>query len=236
MPLPKLTAPRFTIELPSDNKKISFRPFLVKEEKNLLIASESKDIESMISSISDIINSCVLEENFDAMKLCSFDFEYLFLNIRAKSIGEKIKLRYRHRDGKNYKGEDCNEIAEVEIDIDTIKVSVEETHSRKIMINSTLGIQMRYPIVSDMKILQSDTSDIDLIASCIEFVYDGETVYDPDNIDDSKKFLESLNVSSFQKILEFFKTMPALKHKINYTCPRCKQDDEVTLEGVADFF
>jgi hypothetical protein len=115
MPLPKLTAPRFTIELPSDNKKISFRPFLVKEEKNLLIASESKDIESMISSISDIINSCVLEENFDAMKLCSFDFEYLFLNIRAKSIGEKIKLRYRHRDGKNYKGEDCNEIAEVEM-------------------------------------------------------------------------------------------------------------------------
>lgn len=237
MSLPKLTAPIFTLTVPSTQQVIKYRPFLVKEEKNLLIAQESKDMETIMNAMKDTINSCVLEEKFDISKLASFDFEYLFLNIRAKSVGEQIKLNYRHSGGKNYKDEECKEVTEVELNIEDIKVQGLENHSCKVMINDDMGIMFRYPRFSDMKVLSNDdTADIELIASCIETVFDNENVYDPDNLEDSIQFVQSLNVGSLEKVVEFFKTIPALKHSFEYTCKKCGQKDSVTLEGIGDFF
>lgn len=237
MSLPKLTAPIFSTILPSTGQTIKFRPFLVKEEKNLLIASESNDIETVMDAMKDTINSCVLESNFDISELASFDFEYLFLNIRSKSVGENIKLNYRHTDGKNYNGEECKTVTEVVLNIEDIKVQGIEEHNQKVMITDEMGILFRYPRFSDMKVLKNEEkADIDLIASCIKSVFDSENVYDPDNIDDSREFIQSLNMSSLEKIVNHFKTLPTLKHTFQYKCTGCGQEDSVTLEGVADFF
>lgn len=236
MALPKIVAPKFFATVPSTEKRISFRPFIVKEEKVLLLASESEDEETMITTIRDILNSCVVDENFDASKIPYFDFEFLFLNVRAKSVGEKIKLEYRHKGGKNYKDEKCDAITPVEIDLESIKVSKEDAHTNKIMLTDTLGIQMRYPTIEDMRKLAKTKDDLGLVSGCIEFAFDGDVIHETSGEADSKEFLESLGSKQFEKVMEFFNTMPKLKHKISYKCVGCGQDDNVTLEGIADFF
>lgn len=236
MALPKIATPKFFATVPSTKKKISFRPFIVKEEKVLLLASESDDEEQMIVTIRDILNSCVLEDGFDANVIPYFDFEYLFLNVRAKSIGEKIQLEYRHRGGVNYKDEKCDVVTPVEIDVESIQVKSEDSHTTKIMLTDTLGIQMRYPTIEDMKKLTKTKDDLTLVANCIDFAFDGDTIHETESEKDSIEFLESLSSKQFEKIMQFFNTMPKLKHEISYKCKGCGQDDNVTLEGIADFF
>lgn len=236
MALPKIASPKFFATVPSTGKRLSFRPFIVKEEKVLLLASESEDEEQMIVTIRDILNSCVIDENFNASKIPYFDFEYLFLHVRAKSVGEKIKLEYRHRGGTNYKNEKCDAVTPVEIDLESIKMNKEDMHNNKIMITDTLGIQMRYPTIEDMRSLAKTKDDLALVSNCIEFAFDGDTIHEPAGEQDSKEFLESLGSKQFEKIMEFFNTMPKLKHTFSYKCVGCGQDDNVTLEGIADFF
>jgi hypothetical protein len=234
MALPKIATPRFGLELPSSGKRIQFRPFLVKEEKSLLMAAQSEDPLSMIDSVKDVINACT--EDVDVNRIPYFDLEYLFLNIRAKSIGEIVKLEYRHTGGVNYQGIACEAVTPVEINLEQVKVEKSSEHTNKIQLDERLGIEMRYPNVNDVKSITEGKDEFEMLAKCVLCVYDNENVYEPDNIDDAISFIESLNSSQFGKIMEFVNTMPKLKHTFTYKCKGCGQEDTITLEGMSDFF
>jgi hypothetical protein len=234
MALPKIATPRFGLELPSSGKRISFRPFLVKEEKALLMAAQSEDALSMIDAVKDVIGACC--EDIDVNKLPYFDLEYLFLNIRAKSVGEMIKLEYRHSGGVNYQGIACEAVTPIEVNLEKVKVEKTEGHTNKIQIDDKLGVEMRYPSINDVKLISEGRDELEMLAKCIISVYDSENVYEPDNVQDAIQFLESLNNSQFSKIMQFINTMPKLRHTFTYKCAGCGQEDTVTLEGMSDFF
>jgi hypothetical protein len=236
MALPKLSAPRFSVELPSTGQRVSFRPFLVKEEKALLMAATSSDQNSMIDAVKDVLAACVLDDNVNVSNLPFFDLEYLFLNLRAKSVGEVVKLEYRHTGGMNYSGIECEAVTPVEINLERVKVERNEKHTNKIKITDNLGVVMRYPTISDIKLVSDGTDELKMIAKCIVSVYDEENVYEPDNLQDAVDFIDSLNTQQFAKIMEFIATMPKLKHTFRYKCKGCGQEDTVTLEGLSDFF
>jgi len=229
MSLPKVATPRFSLELPSNGNKINFRSFLVKEEKVLLMAAQSDDPAAMIDAVKDVISSCVLD-NLDVEKLPYFDLEYIFLNIRAKSIGEIVKMEYRHTGGINYNGIACEAVTPVEINLEQVKVQRSTDHTNKIKLDDKLGIELRYPTISDVKMITGGKDEIEMLARCILSVYDEENVYEPDNLDDSIQFIESLNSSQFAQIMKFIDTMPKLKHTFSYKCKGCGQEDTVTLE------
>ena len=234
MALPKLVTFKFAVKLPSSGQMVEYRPFLVKEEKALLMASEADDEATMIRSIREAINSCV--EGVDVTKIPYFDVEYLFLNLRAKSVGEEIKLRYKHRDGKNREGIPCDVSTEVSVNLDDVKVKFDPNHTTKFMIDDKLGIQMKYPTIDSLSVMQETKDDFRLMAGCIDFVYSSEDVYPPDSLEDSIQFIESMNAKQFEKLTNFFETMPKLHHKITYSCDGCGQSDDVEFERISDFF
>lgn len=237
MALPRVASPKFTIKLPSNSREIRFRPFVVKEEKILLMAMESKDTKSMMDAMIDVASACVDEPEFDVSKLPYFDVEYLFLNLRAKSVGEKAKLQYRHSQGMNYAGVKCEEVTPVEVDLESVSVDVAKRPPTKFKINDKYGIQLRYPTLADVSALSTnEKTEIDLIARCIELVYDDSEVYEPDDLSDARAFVESLSSSEFKAISNFFENMPKLRHTVKYKCKGCGQEDSVDLEGIADFF
>lgn len=235
MSLPKNVQPKFTCKLPSDDRDVSFRPFLVKEEKALLIASQANDPESMIRAIKDTVAACV--DDCDINKLPYFDIEYLFLMMRAKSVGEEIKFSYSHKGGVNREGLACVAKTEVTINIDDVKVKQFPEHQRRFMIDDKFGVQMRYPTIDMINKLSSrETNEVQLMASCIEFVYDQENTYPPENLQESVDYIEGMNVQQFDRFSKFFDTMPRLAHEVQYKCSKCGQVDTVKFEGVADFF
>lgn len=235
MALPKISTPTFTTIIPSNKMEVTYRPFLVKEEKNLLIAMESKDQSDMQRAMIDMISSCILTEGVNIDKLPSFDLEYLFLKVRSKSISEKVSLGYRHKDGINYKGEPCDAVTDVEINLDDVEVKFSDKHMTTIKLDDRLTLKMRYPTIADLK-SGEDINEFDMVARCIESVYDDEEVYEPDDLDDAKTFLGSLSNQQFAKVAEFFSTMPTLSHTVTYTCKKCGQVDTIELKGVSDFF
>ena len=236
MALPKIAAPRFKINLPSNKQEISFRPLLVKEEKILLMAVEANDESSMITAVTDVVAACIDKEGINVSSLPYFDIEYLFLNIRAKSIGEMLKLEYRHTQGVNYKGDQCDVVTKLEINLETVDVTVLEDHKHKIQLSDDMYIQMKYPTIEDIKSLAKSDKELELIARCVGCVYVGDEVHDPDSLDDAREFIESLNSAQFDKLTKFFETMPKLRHELTYKCAGCGQEDKVSLEGIADFF
>jgi hypothetical protein len=236
MALPKLAAPRFALEIPSTGERISFRPFLVKEEKALLMAAQSEDTIDMIDAVKDVISACVLDNSFDVEKIPYFDLEYIFINIRAKSISETVKLEYRHTGGVNYSGIACDVVTPIEINLEQVKVQKNEKHSNKIKLDDKLFLELRYPTINDVRMVSDGADEIEMLAKCIVSVYDEDNVYDPDNLEDSLNFVESLNNEQFMRIMEFIATMPKLKHTFTYKCRGCGQEDTVTLEGMSDFF
>lgn len=235
MALPKVAIPKFSVTLPSTGEKVSFRPFLVKEEKVLLMAAQSEEESAMIDAVKDVVIACV-SENIDALKLPYFDIEYLFLNIRAKSVGEIIKMEYRHNQGLNYKGEPCEAVTPVDINLEQVKVEKREGHTTKIMLDDKMGIEMGYPTIDSINDVARGEDEIRMLATCIKCVYDEDNVYDPDGIEDSVQFIEGLNSQQFMKLTEFFNTMPKLRYKFTYNCVGCGQEDSVELEGLSDFF
>lgn len=235
MTLPKIMIPKFSVKLPSDQHEVTFRPFLVKEEKALLMAVEGEDQESIIRAIKDSITACV--DDVDVSKLPFFDIEYLFLNLRAKSVGEEIKYSYKHRGGVNLKGEKCETSTEVVVKLDEINVKRDESHESKFMVDEKFGIKMKYPTIDSVREFSvSQNNDIALMASCIEFVYDSDNVYPPDTLEDAVNFIEQMNNKQYENLTEFFETMPKLAHEVTYKCVGCGQEDTVKFEGVADFF
>ena len=235
MALPKIANPKFNITLPSTGVKVSFRPFIVKEEKILLMAVQSNDDASIIQAVKDVVQSCV-DESIDVAKLPYFDTEYLFLNIRAKSIGEMVDLEYRHNSGINYKGEECTTVTPVKVNIEEVKVEKLDGHNNVIMLDDNMGIKLKYNTIDDISVLAKSEEDLSLLANCIDSVFQGDEVFEPDNQQDAIEFIEGLNSDQFSKIMQFFNSMPKLRHTIKYKCAGCGQEDEVKLEGLSDFF
>jgi hypothetical protein len=236
MALPKLATPQFALEIPSNGKRVLFRPFVVKEEKALLMAASAEDQNSMIDAVKNVIAACVIDESVNVDKLPYFDLEYIFLNIRAKSIGEIVKMEYRHTGGVNYQGIACETVTPVEINLEKVKVEKSADHTNKINLDGNLGMELRYPTINDIKQITQGDDEIEMLAKCIISVYDNENVYEPDNLADSVQFIESLNSVQFAKVMQFIETIPKLKHSFSYKCRGCGQEDTVVLEGLSDFF
>ena len=238
MPLPKIATPTYELELPSTGESIQFRPFLVKEEKVLVLALESEDTKQITTAIKAVIKSCVQTKGIKVEALPTFDIEFLFLNIRGKSVGEKIELNIICPD---------DEITEVpvSIDLDEILVQKNDEHTRQIKIDDTLMMEMKYPSLDqfiknnfDFENKNAMDQSFDLIASCVDKIYSEDDVWAADDCTkkELKDFLEQMNSSQFKSIETFFETMPKLSHKIKVTNPNTKVESEVILEGLASFF
>ena len=236
MALPKLDVPIYELVVPSTDEKIKYRPFLIKEEKILLIAMESGENEDIIQAVKTIVSECT----FNKLKLGTmpmFDVEYIFLQIRSKSVGEVSKLRVLCPDDKKT-------YANVEIDLNEVQVQVDDGHTNKIELSDEMGIIMNYPTIdsfSEAGIAEINAENmLDVIVSCIGQIYDkkGEEVYD--SKDSTKKelveFIEQLNTQQFQDVQKFYDTMPKLKHEITVKNPKTKKESNITLTGLNDFF
>jgi hypothetical protein len=236
MALPKLNVPTYELVVPSTDEKIKYRPFLVKEEKILLIAMESGKSEDMLQSVKDIVDECT----FNKLKLGAmpmFDVEYIFLNIRSKSVGEVSKLKVLCQD-------DMKTYADIEVDLNDIQVQVDDDHTNKIELSDEMGVIMKYPTIdsfSKHKIDDVSASNmLNVIVACIAQIYDkkGEEVYDSKDSTEKEliDFIEQLNTKQFAQIQKFFDTMPSLRHTITVKNPKTKKESEVTLTGINDFF
>ena len=236
MALPKLTTPTYELEIPSTDEKIKYRPFLVKEEKILLIALESGKSEDIITAIKDIVTECTYGK-IDLGKIPMFDVEYIFLNIRAKSVGEVSTLRLLCPDDKET-------YVNVDIDLSEIMVQVDKGHNPKIELTDEMGMIMTYPSIDSLSAtgVTDITADnmLDVIGACILQIYDkkGEEVFETK--DQTKKeiseFVESLNTKQFADVQKFFDTMPKLKHTIEVENPKTKVKSKIVLQGLNDFF
>jgi len=240
MALPMMSAPTYTMVVPSSGVSVKFRPFLVKEEKALLIAQQSEDIGVMIQTLKGIINTCVLD-TLDVDKLATFDLEYMFTQIRAKSVGEIIELIFPcdidH--GEN------NEKARVKVSIDltTLVVEKDPSHNNKINLFGDVGVVMKYPTMDVMKRLENlDTDDLDkvfsVVADSIDYIYQGEEIFygKEQKHEELLQFLNNLTSEQFVKVQQFFATMPRIKKEIEYTCPVCQKHHRKMLEGMQSFF
>lgn len=238
MPLPKISTPSYELELPSTGETVKYRPFLVREEKVLVIALESEDTKQISNAIKTVIKNCILTKNIKVESLPTFDIEYLFLNIRGKSVGEEIEVNVICPD-------DEETPVSVKLDLDDIKVQRTESHSNKIRVDKSIMMEMKYPSLDqfikanfDFKSDNAMDQSFDLIASCIDKIYTEDEVWAAADV--SKKelleFLEQMNSSQFKEIETFFETMPKLSHKITVTNPKTGVESEVVLEGLASFF
>ena len=236
MALPKLTTPTYELEIPSTDEKIKYRPFLVKEEKILMMALETKNESDIVQAVKDIVSSCTFNKvNLNVMPM--FDVEYIFLNIRSKSVGEVSKLKLLcPDDGKTY--------ADVELDLNEVKVQVDDNHTNKIELGNGTGMIMQYPTINSfaetgIKTITAENM-LEVISSCILQIYEeeGKKVYDPK--DQTKKelteFIEQLNTNQFKDVQNFFNTMPRLKHVVKVKNPKTKKESKITLTGLNDFF
>ena len=236
MALPQINVPTYELVVPSTDEKVKYRPFLVKEEKILLIAMESGDANEMLRGVKSIVEECT----FNKLKLGDspmFDVEYMFLNIRAKSVGEVSKLRVLCQD-------DNKTYANIEIDLNEVQVTVDDDHTNKIELTDEMGVIMKYPSIdsfSKNEIADVSTENmLEIIVACIDHIYDkkGEEVYAAKDSTQKEliEFIEQLNTQQFQSIQKFFDTMPSLKHEITVKNPKTKVESIVTLTGLNDFF
>lgn len=232
MTLPQLTTPEFTAVIPSTKQKISFRPFLVKEEKILLMALEGNDKTEMIKAVINILDSCILTEV--KTDLAIFDVEYLFLKIRGKSVGEIVELKIRHTDDN-----ECKHLTEVSINLDEVEIKG-EIKSGKIMLDDNLGIKLRYPNITDAMQYAGQEENIDtvlsMIVDCTEYLYDQYNVYSEFTKDELREWLGQLSQDQFVQISEFFKEVPRLSHDVSWKCDKCGKEDSITIEGLQNFF
>ena len=240
MPLPKINTPTYELTLPSNNKKIKYRPFLVREEKILILALESQDMKQISSSIVEIMAECILTKGVDINKLPSFDIEYLFLNVRGKSVSEALDLVVTCPD-------DGKTTVPVKVYIDEIQVVKDEKHSQDIKLDDKLTLRLKYPSLDEFIKSNFDFSSRDegaleqsfeIIASCIDQVYNEEESWAASDCTKKEllEWVETLNTQQFKLVETFFTTMPKLSHTFKVTNPKTKVESDVTLEGLASFF
>ena len=240
MPLPTIETPTYELKLPSSNKKVKYRPFLVKEEKILIIALESQDQNDITNAVTDVLKKCILTKGIDVDSLPTFDIEYLFLNIRAKSIGEDIKLTVTCPDDKQTK-------VPVTIYVDEIKVIKPKGHTTDIILDDNMTLRMKYPsltqfIENNFSIDDASESIVNktfkVVADCMDTVYTEEDAWEAKDYTPSERleFIEQLNSKQYKKVEKFFETMPKLSHTIEVVNPNTKKKGSVILEGLSDFF
>lgn len=245
MALPKISSPIFELTLPSSGKEVKYRPFLVKEQKLLLMALESQEQKEMIRAIKQIVNNCAIDK-IVVDDLPMFDLEYFFVKLRAKSVGENIELRLNHPMQRNSDGQECTHITELSLNLMDVEVQKEEGHSNKIVLDdkSGVGVCLKYPTMTLAdKIQAADKQSqieviLNLVADSIDYIYDNDNVY-PAKESTKKELLEFVNDLSqdqFKKLTDFFNGMPKLKHTIKWKCAECGCEDSVELEGMASFF
>ena len=238
MPLPKISTPTYELELPSTGQTIKYRPFLVREEKLLVIALESEDTKQITNAIKTVIKNCIETKNIKVEALPTFDIEYLFLNIRGKSVGEEIEVNIICPD-------DGETQVPVKINVDDIKVQKNSEHTKQIKLDDSIMMEMKYPsldqfIKSNFDLNTNNTMDqsFELIGSCIDKIYTEEEVWSTSDVTKKEltEFLDQMNSNQFKEIEKFFETMPKLSHKIKITNPVTEVESEVTLEGLSSFF
>ena len=238
MPLPKVNTPTYELVLPSSGKKLKYRPFLVREEKILIMALETEDAKQITSSVIEILNSCILTKGIDITKLATFDIEYLFLNVRSKSVGETVEVNITCPD-------DNETTVSMSIDIDSIKIKKDKNHKNSIKLDDALSLKLKYPsmeqfIENNFELNEGSevTNTLDMITSCIDMIYNEEESW---NASESTKkeledFVDQLNTKQFTMIENFFTTMPKLTHTVNVKNPKTNVESTIILEGLAAFF
>ena len=238
MPLPTISTPTYELILPSSDKKIRYRPFLVKEEKILILAMESQDSKQIARAVKDVLSKCILSKGIKVERLSTFDIEFLFLNIRGKSVGEQIEVMVTcPDDGKTQ--------VPMAINIDSIQIQRDEAHQRDIKLDDTYTLRMKYPSLSEF--IKTNFSSVenmnvddtfDLIASCIDQVYSEEESWASEECTKKElnNFIESLNSNQFKEVEKFFETMPKLSHTVKVINPNTKVESEIKIEGLQSFF
>ena len=238
MPLPKIATPTYELELPSTGQTIQYRPFLVKEEKLLVLALESEDMKQITTAIKSVIKGCIQTKGIKVETLPTFDIEYLFLNIRGKSVGEEVEVSVIAPD-------DGETEVKLTIGLDEIEVKKNDDHTRQIKLDDSLMMEMKYPSLEQFISSNFDFNEknqmeqsFDLIASCIDKVYSEEEVWAAGDFTkkEVKEFLEQMNSSQFKEIESFFETMPKLSHTVKFKNPNTKKENEIVLEGLSSFF
>lgn len=236
MALPKLNVPRYELKLPSDERRIKYRPFLVKEEKLLLLAMETEDQGQMVDTIQTLLLNCTNLSQTDIKNLATFDFEYIFLNIRAKSVGETVDIMVTSPDDGETK-------VKVTIDLDDINVKFNDDHTNVLKLDNKISMVMKYPsmdmfVKNNFETNSTVESLFELTVDCIVQIVEGEDVYEAQESskEELTEFLDQLNTTQFQEIQKFFETMPKLAHEIKFTNPKTKKKQTLELEGLASFF
>ena len=231
MALPEIATPTYTLTIPSTKKKVKYRPFLVKEQKILILAMENEDQEQILDAITNTIKACLITK-VDMATLALFDIEYLFLQIRARSISEEIEMRVTCAD-------DGETTVDVKFMVDDVKVNFPKGHTNIIKLSDNLTIEMQYPDLdyfTKINFMDEKVDEYELVAKCIKRVYVGEDDFTSDSLDESKAWVEGLTNNQFEKIQSFFETMPTLRHVLKVKNPKTKVMNEVVLEGLSDFF
>ena len=231
MALPEIATPIYTLTIPSTKKKVKYRPFLVKEQKLLILALENDDQEQILDAITNTIRNCLITK-VNVADLALFDIEYLFLQIRARSISEEIEMKVT-----------CADDGETDVDVkfmvNDVKVNFPKGHTNIIKLNDEITVEMKYPDLeyfTKINFGAKEPDPYDLMAKCIKRVYVGEDDYTPDSVEESKAWVEGLTSAQFDTIQQFFETMPTLKHVLKVKNPKTKVVNEVVLEGLSDFF
>ena len=231
MPLPEIATPIYTLTLPSTKKKIKYRPFLVKEQKLLILAMENEDQEQILDAITNTIQACLLTK-IDVKDMALFDIEYLFMQIRARSISEEVEMKVTCQD-------DGETTVDIKFMVDDIKVEFPKGHTNIIKLTDDLTVEMKYPDIdyfTKVNFMEKVPDEYELVAKCIKRVYVGEDDFTSDSLDESKEWVEGLTNNQFEKIQSFFETMPTLRHVLKVKNPKTKVVNEVVLEGLSDFF
>ena len=237
MPLPKISTPTYDLVLPSNGKKIKYRPFLVREEKVLILALESQDIKQISNAVKSTLKSCVQTRGVKIDDLPTFDIEYIFLNVRAKSVGESLDLVITCPD-------DNETTVNAQIYTDDIKVVKDPEHDNEVPLDAKLTLKMKYPSMDQFIKNNFDVGDVtsneafDIVASCIDTIYDDSDVWSASDCTKKElvEWVGDLNTAQFKEVEKFFTTMPKLSHTMKVTNPKTKVESEVTLEGLASFF
>ena len=245
MALPKIDVPTYETTLISSGKKVKYRPFLVKEQKLFLMASQSNDEKETINVVKQVLNNCIISD-IDVEDLPTFDLEHLFMQLRARSVGEVVNLKYNcNNTVKDDKGEDkpCGGLVKFDLNILDIKPTIDKDHDSKIQITEKLGIVMKYPtlkMVGNFDNLQNESIDsiMEIIVSCIDFIYDDDQMYyaKDSSKEELMEFVENLQQDDLEKIQKFFTTMPKISKPLDFKCGKCGYEEKIVVEGIQNFF
>lgn len=243
MALPKLDVPVYTVNLISTGKPVRFRPFLVKEQKLFLMANESEDANEMLSTIRQVLKNCVIDE-IDIDSLPTFDLEYLFMNLRARSVEEIVNLRYKcNNNVKDNEGKEikCNGVVDIDVNLLEIEPVKNEKHKNKIQINDKLGICFKYPtfeMVEKYGDMDENQIILRILVDCIDYIYDTEEIYYAKDTpkEELEEFVERLQQKDLEKFKDFFDTMPEIKKDVHFKCNKCGYEEDITIRGMQNFF